>query len=86
MRRWCTMRALDNAQKNALFLQHWIAPADFHGSESDTESLQFRNGDVLQQWQTRPDGLAFGRICRYGPAGRHDGRSIGLFSVSLLKT
>ena len=87
MRSWCTMRALGNAQTNAIFLQHWIAPADFDGSESDTDHLQFHNGDVLEQWQTRPDGLAFGRFCRYGPAGRHEGRAIGFFSVSsLLKT
>ena len=84
MRRWCMMRALENAQKNANFLQHWIAQADFDGSEYGTDHLQIHKGDVLEQWQTRPDGWAFGRIRRCSPLSRgssesRGGAGIGLF-------
>ena len=78
------IRALDNAEKNAVFLQQWIAEADFDGSEYGTSYLQIYVGDVLEQWQLMPDGWAFGRIRRYGSlaigsVASRRGSVIGLF-------
>ena len=60
MRRWCVIRALDNAEKNAVFLQQWIAEADFDGSEYGTSYLQIYVGDVLEQWHIMSHGWASG--------------------------
>ena len=84
MRRWCMIRALDNADKNADFLQQWIAEADFDGSEYGTDYLQIYVGDVLEQWQIMPDGWAFGRIRLRSPSARGSsesrrGAAVGLF-------
>ena len=65
--------------KNVSFLQHWIAQADFDGSEYGTDHLQIHKGDVLEQWQTMPDGWAFGRISRYGSLASRGGSVFGLF-------
>ena len=72
--------------ENANFLQQWIAQADFDGSEYGTDVLQIHKGDMVEQWQTMPDGWAFGRIRRYGSLASSSiasrgGSVIGLFLV-----
>ena len=85
MRRWCMMRALEDAEETAKFLQQWVAQANFDGSEYGKNVLQLHKGDLVEQWQTMPDGWAFGRIRRYGSlasSSTANRRSVfGLFPV-----
>ena len=53
-------------KKTCKFLQQWVAQANFDGSEYGKDVLQLHQGDLVEQWQTMPDGWAFGRIRRYG--------------------
>ena len=69
------------SQKNAKYLPHWIATDDFDESDSSTQHVQFHIGDVLEQWQTRKDGLAYGRICQYGSSGKK-GHAIDFFFIN----
>ena len=58
MRPWTLERALSNKTSSS----KWCVCGDFDGNDYGDEYLTLATSDILEQWQTCPDGWAFGRL------------------------
>ena len=71
MRPWTLERALSSKTCGS----RWCVGADFDGKDYGQEYLTLSTGDTLEQWQTCPDGWAFGRIL-HGNQTRLSGQNV----------